>query len=81
MRIISVAIIDGPSVLLYYWEGNSENYTILMSYILQQENELVVQAALRKNSSFKLVGFMPQWKQRGLPIFEEGRETQTRCIT
>lgn len=33
----------------------------------------MVQAALRKNNSFKLTGFMPQWKQRGLPIFEEGR--------
>lgn len=39
--------------------------------VYPEENELVVQAALQKNKNFKLVGFMPQWKQRGLPIFEE----------
>ena len=35
----------------------------------------MVQAALRRNNNFKLVGCMPQWKQRGLPIFEKGKQT------
>lgn len=42
----------------------------------------MVQAALQKNKKFKLVGFMPQWKQRGLPIFEEGKfHTDTEHIS
>jgi len=39
---------------------------------LLKENELVVQAVLQKNKDFELVNFMPQWEERGLPIFAEG---------
>ena len=49
-------------------------YTLqtLICIFSKKENELVIQAALQKNKDFKLVNFMPQWKQRGLPIFKEG---------
>ena len=42
-------------------------------FFVFQENEYVVESALKEfHSSFELQHILPQWEQRGLPVFGGG---------
>lgn len=40
--------------------------------IHQEENEMVVKSALEADKNFKIVNCLPDWKRRGLPLFDGG---------
>ena len=47
-----------------------------------QENEYVVEGALKEfHSSFQLQHILPQWEQRGLPVFEGGMFNKTHSYS
>lgn len=46
---------------------------IFCSVAMIQENECVIEKVLKEvQDSFELFHVLPEWKRRGLPVFEEG---------